>query len=66
MGGMTELQIEIAFLMGRAGIVLDACQRVMSYLETEEQQKKMLEFLMENPTATNLQVAYKTQEIISQ
>ena len=61
---MTELQREIATLMKRAGVVMEACERSMSYLETEEQQQMMLEFLKKNPTATNLQVMYKTKEII--
>jgi len=60
---MTEIQMKIAFLMGRAGVVWEACQRVIPYLETEEQQYQMLQFLEANPTATNLQVAYKLKEI---
>ena len=63
---LTKLQKEIATLMKEVGVVMEACQRAMSYLETEEQQKEMLKFLQENPTATNLQVMYKTKEIINQ
>ena len=61
---MTELQIQIVELMAIAGIEEECCERVMEYLETEEQQKQMLKFMKEHPTATNNQVATKTIEII--
>ena len=61
---MTELQREIATLMKVAGVKVEACQRAMSWLKTEEQQVEMLKFLEKNPMATNLEVMIKTKEII--
>ena len=61
---MTELQITIMYLMKRAGIVAECRKTVMNDLKTEEQQQEMLSFLMENPTVSNREVAYKLVEII--
>ena len=62
---MTELQTKIATLMKLAGVRVEACQRAMSWLKTEEQQIEMLKFLEKNPTTTNLEVMLKTKEIIA-
>ena len=51
-------------MMREAGLEEEACMTSMTNLKTEEQQKKMLEFLKEHPTATNRQVILKTKEII--
>ncbi len=61
---MTELQKQVATMMKKAGIAVDACTTAMSNLKTEEQQKKMLNYLQENPTATNRQMMLKVKEII--
>lgn len=61
---VTELVKQILKMMREAGLEEEACMTSMTNLKTEEQQKKMLEFLKEHPTATNRQVILKTKEII--
>ena len=61
---VTPLVKEVLRLMREAGVVEDACMTSMTNLKTEEQQKEMLEFLKEHPTATNRQVMLKTKEIV--
>ena len=60
---LTQLQKELVNRMQMAGVIEECYMRVIEYLETKEQQKKMLEYLKQNPTASNRQVALKTKEI---
>jgi hypothetical protein len=62
---LSRLEYEIVKLMIIAGVVPEAQERTLNYLKTETQQMKMIEYLKQNPTASSLDVAYKTIEIIN-
>lgn len=62
---MTALQKDIVLLMKQIGISKDACITIMSNIRTEKQQKEMLIFLQENPTATNRQAVIQAKKFIS-
>ena len=61
---MTTLEKEIVLLMKQIGISKDACIMIMNNIKTEIQQKKMLTFLQQNPTATNRQAVLEAKRIM--
>ena len=60
---LTELQRQIVILMKQAKIEIVACAAMIRILKTKQQQKKMLNFLQENPTATYEQMQLQLKEI---
>jgi hypothetical protein len=55
---------KIMDLMIQIGISKEAGSVVVTNLETEEEQKEMIEFLEKNPTATNTQTIMELDRIL--
>lgn len=60
----TEIMEKIMDLMIQIGISKEAGSVVVTNLKTEEEQKEMLQFLQENPTATNRQTIMELDRIL--